>query len=126
MDGNPDPSNPIVKYYVPFAVQDPLLLQIALYTAACFLGETGHVPRTLVIYYKGKAISMLNDHLRSDTSNTSDAAIAGVVQLIVDEWYWGETHDLRAHLRGIREMVRIRGGLHRLGMSGLLAKLVIM
>jgi hypothetical protein len=111
---------------VPYCVQDPLLLQIALYTSACFLNETGHVPRQLVMVHKGRAIAMLNEHLRSDTFYTSDAAIAAVVQLAIDEWYWGDTQDLRAHLRGMREMVRIRGGLNRLGMNGLLAKLVIM
>jgi hypothetical protein len=126
LDGNPEPNHPIIKQYVPTCIQDPLLLQIVLYTSACFLGETGHVPRMIVMAHKGRAISMLNEHLRSDTFKTSDAAIAGVVQLIIDEWYWGETGDLRAHLRGLREMVRMRGGFHRLGMNGLLAKMIIL
>jgi hypothetical protein len=122
LDGNPEPGNPFIKQYVPYAVQDPLLLQIVLYTSACFLNETGHVPRTIVMAHKGQAIRMLNEHLRSEFSQTSDAAIAGVIQLIVDEWYWGETQDLRAHLRGLREMIRSRGGFSHLGMNGFLAK----
>ena len=106
-------------------MQDPLLLQIVLYTSACFLNETGHLPRHLVMIQKGQAISMLNEHLRSDVFYTSDAAIAAVIQLIIDEWYWGEDLDLRAHLRGIRQMIKIRGGYGKLGMNGLLAKMVI-
>jgi Fungal specific transcription factor domain len=126
LDGNPEPSNPIIKHLVPFCVQDPLLLQIVLYTSACFLNETGHLPRHIVMVQKGQVIGMLNEHLRSDSFYTSDGAIAAVIQLIIDEWYWGETQDLQAHLRGIRQMIKIRGGYHKLGMNGLLAKMVIL
>lgn len=122
LDGNPDAASPYVRSYVPHCVQDPMLLQIILYTSSCFLNETGHAPRTVMMAHKGEAIRMLNDHLRSGPRQTSDSAIAGVVQLIVDEWYWGETQDLRAHLRGLREMIRLRGGFAQLGMSGFLAK----
>lgn len=52
-----------------------------------------------------------------------DAAIAGVIQLTVAEWYWGESdQDLRYHLMGLRDMIRVRGGFNQLGMDGLLAK----
>jgi hypothetical protein len=67
---------------------------------------------------------MLNEYLRSKSS-TNDEAITGVMQLILDEWYWGETNNLRAHLRGLREMIRIRGGFRHLGMNGLVSKLAI-
>ena len=67
---------------------------------------------------------MLNEHLRSKSS-TTDVAIAAVTQLILDEWYWGEANDLRAHLRGLREMIRLRGGFRNLGLNGMIAKLVI-
>lgn len=69
---------------------------------------------------------MLNERLRSADDATSDAAIAGVCQLIIDEWYWGETHDLRAHLNGMRHMIKLRGGYQNLGLGGLLSKMVIM
>jgi hypothetical protein len=122
LDGNPDSNSPYIRQYVPHCIQDPMLLQIILYTSSCFLNETGHAPRTVMMAHKGEAIRMLNEHLRSGPRQTSDSAIAGVVQLIVDEWYWGETQDLRAHLRGLREMIRLRGGFAQLGMSGFLAK----
>lgn len=125
IDGNLDPESPLIRHYAAHCIQDPMLLQIILYTSACFLNETGHVPRTVMMAHKGEAIRMLNEHLMSDVSLTSDLAIAGVVQLVTDEWYWGETQDLRAHLRGLREMIRVRGGLSQLGMSGFLAKTAI-
>lgn len=67
---------------------------------------------------------MLNEHLQTRGS-TTDEAIVGVMQLMLNEWYWGNMGDLRAHLSGLREMVRLRGGFASLGLGGLLARLVI-
>lgn len=104
-----------------------MLAQIAIYTAACFLNDTcpSVVDDTTAMTRKGDAICMLETHLRT-TGPTTDEAIAGVMQLILNEWYWGGKKELEAHLGGLREMVRSRGGLANLGLGGLLAKLIIM
>ncbi|OLN82293.1 hypothetical protein CCHL11_10193 [Colletotrichum chlorophyti] len=118
-----------------------IFMQILLYTSACFLHETGHIPETALRMCKGRAIQMLNQRIASGSggatavSKTSDggggeeagqagdSAIASVIQLTIAEWYWGETpEDLRHHLMGLRDMIRLRGGLNRLGMNGILAK----
>lgn len=128
LDGEPDPaSNLYTKHYVPFCLHNPMLTQISIYTAACFLNETcpSVVDDTTAMTRKGDAICMLETHLRT-TGSTTDEAIAGVMQLILNEWYWGGRKELEAHLGGLREMVRSRGGLANLGLSGLLAKLIIM
>lgn len=64
---------------------------------------------------------MLNEQLNSPHA-TRDEAIAGVMQLTIDEWYWGEAKDLRAHFSGLRELIRLRGGPANLGMEGILSK----
>ncbi|KAK1579536.1 uncharacterized protein LY79DRAFT_340916 [Colletotrichum navitas] len=152
LNGDPDPNNPFMRHYSPFCLQDPLVVQIILYTSACFLHETGHIRTTALRTLKGRAIHMLNESLRSHgadgrrhskdrgtaetalatttttgsserSKHPSDAAIAGVIQLTITEWYWGETEDdLRYHLKGLRGMIRLRGGFDQLGMNGLLAK----
>ncbi|KAM7184222.1 oleate activated transcription factor 3 [Rhypophila sp. PSN 637] len=124
LDGNPDASNPYIKYHVPYCVQSPLLQHVAIYTAAGLLSQTGHIESTVAMAHKGHAIKLLNEHLRS-RSSTSDEGIAGVVQLIINEWYWGDPNDLRAHLRGLREMIKLRGGFRTLGLHGLISKLAI-
>lgn len=124
LDGNPDESNPYIKYHVPYCVQSPLLVHVAIYTAACLLSETGHIDWTVAMAHKGYAIQLLNEHIAS-TPSPSDEGITGVIQLIVDEWYWGDTNELRAHLRGLREMIKIRGGLRTLGLHGLISKLAV-
>ncbi|KUI74334.1 hypothetical protein VM1G_09938 [Cytospora mali] len=127
LGGNPDiNTNPYMKHYVPFCLHSPLLAQIAIYTSACFLNDTAPniVDNTTAMTRKGAAIHMLKTHLRT-TGSTTDEAIAGVTQLILNEWHWGDRKELEAHFGGLREMVRSRGGLSNLGLGGLLAKLVI-
>lgn len=85
LDGNPDAANPYIKQHVPYVVNSQLLVHVAIYTAACFLTDTGHVKRTVAMAHKGNVIKLLNEHIKSQLS-TSDEVISGVVQLVVDEW----------------------------------------
>ncbi|KOS19912.1 hypothetical protein ESCO_005755 [Escovopsis weberi] len=64
IDGRPDPGSRFMKHWVPLSIQDPLLLRIVLYTAACFLHETGRIPKTL----------------------TCDTAIMSTSQMVIDSW----------------------------------------
>jgi hypothetical protein len=86
LDGNPDASNPYIKYYVPYCVNSQLLAHVAIYSTACFLSDTDHVERTAAMAHKGRVIKLLNEHIRSQLA-ASDEVIAGVVQLVVSEWY---------------------------------------
>lgn len=89
----------------------------------------------VAVAHKGRAIDMLDTQLHGGSAasgeggpaptSTSDDAITAVIQLVMDEWYWGQTQNLHAHLRGLREMIRLRGGLRNLGMDGLVSKLAM-
>ncbi|CAN8106163.1 unnamed protein product [Discula destructiva] len=129
LDGEPDMNtNAYMKQYVPFCLHSPLLIQTAIYTSACFVnemeGRLSLIDSTTAVSHKVRSIRMLKEHLQTQGS-TTDEAIATVMQLMLNEWYWGNMEDLRAHLSGLREMVRLRGGLANLGLGNLLAKLVI-
>lgn len=102
------------------------MLHVILYTSACFLRETGHVPKTLTMAYKGTVYQMLNHNLRTEKTQCSDVVVLAVSQLVIDEWYWGATSDLRAHMLGLKMIIRMREGLQNLGMHGFLAKLILM
>lgn len=75
--------------------------------------------------HKYRAIRMLNEHIQTQHLAT-DEAIAAVMQMLLNEWYWGDMSDLAAHLSGLKEMIRLRGGYRNLGLGGLLARLVMM
>lgn len=129
LDGDPDMNaNAYMKQYVPFCLHSPLLIQTAIYTSACLLNETeggcSLIDSTTAVAHKCRSIRMLNEHLQTHGS-TTDEAIAAVMHMMLNEWYWGNMEDLRAHLSGLREMVRLRGGFGNLGLGDLLARLVI-
>jgi hypothetical protein len=78
-----------------------------------------------VMAFKGQAIRTLNEYLRSN-DYISDEAISAVSQLIFNDWYFGEHHEMTAHLKGLREMVRLRGGFAKLGAAGTISKSAMM
>ncbi|KAM0347442.1 hypothetical protein ACHAPU_004963 [Fusarium lateritium] len=129
VDGNPHPTNEFMKAWIPCTVQDPLLLQIVLFTSSCFLSETGHMSKSLQNLHKSRVFWMLNSQLKDINDKKApmtDNLILGVVQMIADSWYWGGTDDLQYHLRGLKVMLITRGGLNRLGLRGHLAKMILM
>ncbi|KAK4144283.1 uncharacterized protein C8A04DRAFT_11647 [Dichotomopilus funicola] len=126
LDGKPDASNPYLKHYLPHCLSSRLLTHVAIYSAACFLTDTGHIERTAAMAHKGRVIALLNEHIRAQgQAAASDEVIAGVLQIVLDEWLWGSAKDLKAHLRGLRDMIWSRGGFRSLGLHGLLTKLAI-
>jgi hypothetical protein len=123
-DGIPDPDNPFVNKYVPWCLHSPLLAQTSLYIAARSLAERGFVDQRAAMRIRGRAIHALNEHLQSDAWS-SDEAMAAVVQLISIEWFFGETEVVLAHLGGLREMARLRGGFTAAGVGALVTKVAL-
>ncbi|KAL2259318.1 hypothetical protein VTK26DRAFT_7055 [Humicola hyalothermophila] len=78
-----------------------------------------------VIAARCSAIQGLNQMLAVPELSTSDEAIAAVVRLAFSDLCHGETQGLRVHIDGVREMIRLRGGLTSLVMNGALATIVI-
>lgn len=126
IDGFPDPENPFMRHWLPFCLSEPLLLEIMLYTSACFLHEWGSMSYTSVLGFKDRVYRRMRDMLVHPDMQTSDAAILGVEQMIIDSWLWGGTKDLEAHISGLKTMVRLRGGIQKLGMQGFISKVIIM
>jgi hypothetical protein len=123
-DGVPDPDNPFVNHYVPFCLQSPLLAQTSLYVSARSLAERRFIDPRVAMRIKGEAIHSLNEHLQSEAW-VDDVAMAAVVQFISIEWFFGETDVVLAHLKGLREMIRLRGGFTKVGVSALVTKVAI-
>ncbi|KAK0645733.1 hypothetical protein B0T16DRAFT_373859 [Cercophora newfieldiana] len=123
-DGDPDPDNPFISDYVPWCIQSPLLAQTSLYISARSLTENQHIDQTSTMKLKGAAISTLNRHLQSEMW-ISDEALAAVVQFVSIEWFFGGPEVVQAHLRGLREMLRLRGGFSSSGVGALVTKVAL-
>jgi hypothetical protein len=70
----------------------------------------------VVLSYKVKIINMLNSMLNDREKATSDEAMTAVISLIIREWYERNSEGALQHMRGLNEMMRLRGGLHIWGM----------
>lgn len=114
-----------MKHWVPLSIKSPLNLQIILYTSACFLNETGQVPKMVVWAHKSAVHRLINEHIAKVGKNLSDEVIMGTAQMVLDSWYWGTTEEMQAHMLGLKSMIKIRGGMQTLGMQGFLAKTII-
>lgn len=77
--------------------------------------ELDQNPETFAM--KARALSCVNQYLdmtmnlKCHLSEVMAEAIKVVVNLVVMEWFWGSDESMRAHVRGIREMIRLGGGL---------------
>lgn len=123
-DGVPDPDNPFLVHYVPWCIQSPLLVHSSMYIAARSLVERRYVDERTTTQLKVQAISKLNDHLRSPAC-TNDEAFAAVVQFVSIEIFFGDLEVVQTHLRGLREMIRLRGTFPSRGVGELISKVAL-
>ncbi|KAI7917578.1 hypothetical protein M0657_007975 [Pyricularia oryzae] len=121
-DGDSDPDNPFVLHYLPWSVQSPLLALSSLHTSARALTHNGLVDQRSVMLAKGSAISKLNEYLRSDDDWAKEEVLGAVLQFLVVEFIYGELEVARAHVKGFREIVRLRGGFPSHGVGALVTK----
>lgn len=99
-------------------MKSPLLAYFAIFTASCYQSETQKIPpqkSAVVVGYKLKTIEMLNAMLRDKNASTSVEALTAVGYIVTSEWYWSNYDGVKMHLKGLKEMVRLRGGFGDMG-----------
>jgi Fungal specific transcription factor domain len=75
-----------------------------------------------ILYHKTEAIHIVNQRMALASSKVmSDETLAAVAILITCQTRQGDYDEMKIHLRGLLELVGLRGGLQTLGMRGLLA-----
>lgn len=126
LDGSPLPNNRFMKHWIPYSIQDPLVLHVYLCSTASFLHDTGCVPKTMVLGHRQTVMHMLNAQLANSHLCTNDSAMLAVAQMILISWYWGSTEELHAHMKGFKKMIETRGGMQTLGMEGFTSKVALM
>ncbi|ODA79226.1 hypothetical protein RJ55_04819 [Drechmeria coniospora] len=125
LDGSPRPNNRFMKHWIPFSIQDPLVLHVVLCSTASFLNETGRVPKMMLLVHRATATRMLNEHISNAQVCTDDSAMLAVAQSILTSWYWGGTEELHAHMAGFKRMIELRGSMQNLGMEGFTSKIAL-
>jgi hypothetical protein len=59
-----------------------------------------------------KTLTLLNEQLSKPTNQLNDSTITVVVSLAVMSDAMGDFEALKAHIAGLRQMIRLRGGMN--------------
>jgi len=87
--------------------------------------ERPHI-RAILLHLKQQTLCAISVLLRSSPNQpTSDAVVAAVAKMASYEAMFGDAELFHMHMRGLRDMVRARGGLETLGLDGLLMRMVL-
>ncbi|PMD28924.1 hypothetical protein L207DRAFT_521321 [Hyaloscypha variabilis F] len=120
-------TDPIKTIYIPFSISDPCvfhgLLLLSAQSFAKISGDTSY--RITALTHKAECIRLVNKALGISGKATCDATIAAVLMLAVEELLLGNLEVFKTHLSGLQSMVSIRGGLHTLGLGGILKQLAL-
>jgi Fungal specific transcription factor domain len=126
IDGRPSP-NYYNDHWVPWSVKSPLLAHLGLFTAAMYQAEMQNIQpgkSAVALYYKVKSIELLQEMLGDNNNATSIEAIAAIIFMMTHEWYWDGHIIVERHKKGLKETIRLRGGLDDLGISGFVKGMV--
>ncbi|KAH8651569.1 hypothetical protein BGZ60DRAFT_420744 [Tricladium varicosporioides] len=105
------------KYWIPFMIQSPLLVYISVLTSSYFQAMARKVDvETSVdaMTARVKLITLINEHITTHSKGVDDEAIGAVMSLAYNELVYADCRSVIAHLNGLREMVRSRGGLENI------------
>ncbi|KAL2071899.1 hypothetical protein VTL71DRAFT_13134 [Oculimacula yallundae] len=116
-----DPSENYLSYYVDNAAR---LYMVLSYAASRSQKRCGNGPSESACYFM-KAISAVNNDIADPEKQASDATIATVCSMANVENLNGNPENAVLHLNGLKRMVEMRGGLHCLGMHGILRRVVL-
>ena len=108
-------------------ITEAALLNVVLLTAASHYASDRAIPRARECLYslKHEAISATKGLLAEATSALNDQAIGAVAKLASYEAMFGDQKQYHTHMRALKRMVEMRGGLLSLGLGGLLMRMVL-
>jgi hypothetical protein len=120
--------NPTTEYWLPLAFHDAALLNAILACADAFGAvETGIKERPTAVIHLKESLRIVNERLQRST-NLSDATIVVIATLAImevrnarsiaennliirDQKISGNTDNWNVHMRGLKQIVRTKGGL---------------
>jgi hypothetical protein len=82
-------------------------------------------PPPEILHLKGFVIMAVNHALEDPIRSCSDQLIFAVANLAIFEAVFGSPDVYHVHMRGLSRMLRLRGGLPRLGFDGYLQKVLL-
>ncbi|KAK0738939.1 hypothetical protein B0T18DRAFT_492785 [Schizothecium vesticola] len=100
---------------LPWILQSPLFPHIAVLMSSVTQAlDLGRQPNETVepLVLKSRVLTIINKAL--STGHDLSDLLRCAINLVVIEWYWGDDDSMWTHMRGIRDLVRSRGGFEAL------------
>jgi len=144
IEGEPVPKQLLIKYYLerlapwfcyledsptdfapriawlPFALEHKPFFYATLLTAAVHLNRKRRFrDPSALLWFKTETIRSANEKMSNPGEACSDEMIMVALILLVFNVGGGNVEEFEIHLRGINEMVKLRGGKDNLGMNGM-------
>lgn len=124
IDG-PDDKALLAKSWFPMILHSPAVFQITiLFSAAHFASHSPNALQTAaLLFLKQCALNGLMTLTSTRYSNDETVAAAG--KMASYEAIFGSAGDYHVHMKAVERMLALRGGIEKLGLNGLLARLLL-
>ena len=113
--------------WFPLVMTEAATFQVVILIAASHFSSLrypqGNGPNLLQM--KSKAIASINEALRIPSQSPSDQLIGAVAKMASYEAMFGDQATFEMHMMGLLKMVQLRGGLTKLGLQGMLARICV-
>lgn len=124
VDG-PDETGLLAKSWFPMVLHSPTAFQVIMLFSASHLAS--HSPTLIdpdsLLYLKNCALRSLLQLITS--GKIDDEVIASTAKMASHEAIFGSESEYHIHMDAVRKMLLLRGGIEKLGMAGLLARLLL-
>ena len=105
---------------------EPATFQIILLTSASHYCMINNMQRAAhLLQLRQETLRLINDLLKDSAKAVTDTAIAAVAKLASYEAQFGDPALYQIHMDGLIRMVMMRGGLSKLGLNGLLMRMLL-
>ncbi|KAF6823639.1 Zn(2)-C6 fungal-type DNA-binding domain protein [Colletotrichum plurivorum] len=103
---------------LPWMLQSPLFPNIGILMSSMTQSlekglEITKSPESLAL--KSHVLSIIAEYMRRPFDAIAIEMVRSIVNLVVMEWFWGADESMFAHMRGIKRMIKLRGGMRGLG-----------
>ena len=110
------------------ATLNVVLLTSASHYAACHQLHQNRQIQEILLHLKYQTLTCTNKLIQASNGSRniySDAIIGAVAKMASYEAMFGLPELYHTHMRGLRNMIKVRGGLEALGLEGLLQRMVL-
>jgi hypothetical protein len=113
--------------WFPLVISEASTFLVVLLLAASHFSSvsTATVGPVNLLKLKQQALEAINESLQSPKGSMDDPIIGAVAKMASYEAMYGDVTTYQAHMRGLKKMIEMRGGLSSLGLNGLLRRMII-